>query len=145
MCQHETKTSSYINAPVALPPVFIGYESWVGPNSGLGTVAKTNISLAMNRSQVPGLCQNIHLGSLVGVVTTRGSAFDSWQGQEICFVFTVCRRAMGLTQPSVQWVLGAASPGIKRQEREADHSPVYYTEVKNAWSNTFTPPHAFMA
>jgi hypothetical protein len=31
-------------------------------------------------------------------------------------------------------------PGVKRPEREADHSPPSSVEVKNEWSYTFTPP-----
>jgi hypothetical protein len=30
---------------------------------------------------------------------------------------------LGSTQPPVQWIPGALSPGVKRQGREADHSP----------------------
>jgi hypothetical protein len=32
------------------------------------------------------------------------------------------------------------SPGIKRQEREANHSPLYSVKVKSEWSYTSTPP-----
>jgi hypothetical protein len=39
--------------------------------------------------------------------------------------------ALAPTQPPVQWVLGALSPGVKHQGREADHSPPSCTEVKN--------------
>jgi hypothetical protein len=35
------------------------------------------------------------------------------------------------TQPPVQWVLGTVSMGVKRQGREADHSPPSSVEVKN--------------
>jgi hypothetical protein len=35
------------------------------------------------------------------------------------------------TQPPIQWLPGALSPGIKRQVREADHSPPVSAEVKN--------------
>jgi hypothetical protein len=35
--------------------------------------------------------------------------------------------------------------GVKRPEREADHSPPSSTEIKNVWSYTFTPEYAFMA
>jgi len=31
-------------------------------------------------------------------------------------------------------------PGVKRPGREADHSPPYGDEFKNAWSYTSTPP-----
>jgi hypothetical protein len=34
------------------------------------------------------------------------------------------------TQPPIQWVTGTLSLGVKRQEREADHSPPSSAEVK---------------
>jgi hypothetical protein len=40
---------------------------------------------------------------------------------------------------------GALSLGVKRPGREADHSPPYSAEVKNAWNYTSTPQYAFMA
>jgi hypothetical protein len=56
------------------------------------------------------------------------------------FLFTiVSRRALGPTQPPVQWVPGALSLGVKRPGREADHSPPSSAEVKNAWNYTATP------
>jgi hypothetical protein len=42
-------------------------------------------------------------------------------------------------QPPIQWVLGAPSPGLKRPEREADHSLPSNADVKNAWRYTSTP------
>jgi hypothetical protein len=33
------------------------------------------------------------------------------------------RPALGSTQPPIQWVPGALSPGVNRTGREADHSP----------------------
>jgi hypothetical protein len=33
---------------------------------------------------------------------------------------------------------GPFSPGVKRPEREADHSPISNAEVKNAWRYTYT-------
>jgi hypothetical protein len=45
------------------------------------------------------------------------------------FLFsTFSRQAMGSTQPPIQWVLG-----VKRSEREADHSPPTSAEVKKTW------------
>jgi hypothetical protein len=49
------------------------------------------------------------------------------------------------TQPPIQWVPGALSLGVKRQGRESDHSPPSSADVKNVWSYTSTPQHAFMA
>jgi hypothetical protein len=36
-------------------------------------------------------------------------------------------------------------PGVKRQGREADHSPLTSAEVKKMWIYTSTPPYVFMA
>jgi hypothetical protein len=49
-----------------------------------------------------------------------GPGFDSRKGQ-----------ALEPTQPSVQWVPGAVSLGVRRQECVADHSPLSSVEVKN--------------
>jgi hypothetical protein len=40
---------------------------------------------------------------------------------------------------------GGYFPGVKRQGREADHSPPASSEVKKTWIYTSTPPYAFMA
>jgi hypothetical protein len=37
------------------------------------------------------------------------------------------------------------SPGVKRPEREADHSPPASAEVKKMWINISNPPYVFMA
>jgi hypothetical protein len=58
---------------------------------------------------------------------------------------TASRPALGPTQPPTQWVQGAVSLGVKRLEREADHSPPSNAEVKNEWSYTSTLRHAYMA
>jgi hypothetical protein len=54
------------------------------------------------------------------------------------------RPALGLTQSSIQWVLGALSPGIKWPGHEADHSPLTSTKVKKTWVYTSTLPYVFM-
>jgi hypothetical protein len=43
-----------------------------------------------------------------------------------------CHTALRPTQPPIQWVPGALSPGIKRQGLEADHSSPTNAEVKNS-------------
>jgi hypothetical protein len=53
--------------------------------------------------------------------------------------------ALGSTQPPIQWVPGALSPGVKWSGREADHSLPASAEVKKMWIYTSTPPYAFMA
>jgi hypothetical protein len=46
------------------------------------------------------------------------------------FFFDVSRKALGPTQPLIQWVSGVLSLGVKRPGREADHSPPSTAEVK---------------
>jgi hypothetical protein len=50
------------------------------------------------------------------------------------------RPALGPVQPPVQWVPGALSPRVKRQVREADHSPQASDEVKKMWIYNPFPP-----
>jgi hypothetical protein len=45
-------------------------------------------------------------------------------------------------QPGVP---AALLSGVKRPTREADHSPPFSAEVKNAWSYISSPPYVFMA
>jgi hypothetical protein len=54
-------------------------------------------------------------------------------------------RPWGSTQPPIQWVPGALSPGVKRPGREADQSPPASAEVKKMWIYSSTSPYAFMA
>jgi hypothetical protein len=53
---------------------------------------------------------------------------------------TSSRPALGPTQPHIQLVPGALSPGVKRPGREADHSPPTSAEVKNTWIYISTLP-----
>jgi hypothetical protein len=62
------------------------------------------------------------------------------------FLFTTASgTVLGPTQRPILWVPGALSLGVKRPEREADHSPPSTAEVKTAWSYTSTPQYVFMA
>jgi hypothetical protein len=61
--------------------------------------------------------------------------FDSREGQGI-FFGTASRPSLGPIKPPIPWVPGALSPRVKRQGREAYHSPPSSGEVRNAWSYT---------
>jgi hypothetical protein len=65
------------------------------------------------------------MGWTIGVL-----GIDSWRGLGIFLFSTVSKTALGPTQPPIQWVPGALSLGVKRSEREADHSPPFSAEVK---------------
>jgi hypothetical protein len=62
------------------------------------------------------------------------------------FLFsTLSRPALGSTELPTQWVLRALSLGVKRPERETDHSPATSAEVKKEWFYTSTSLYVFMA
>jgi hypothetical protein len=56
--------------------------------------------------------------------------FVSRQGLKIFLFTTASRPALGLIQPSIQWVPGSVSLGVKRPGRKADHSPPSSAEDK---------------
>jgi hypothetical protein len=66
----------------------------------------------------------------------RGSC--AGMGWEFLFT-TTSKLVLQPTQPPIKSVEGALSLGVKRTGCEADHSPPYSAEVKNAWSYTSTP------
>jgi hypothetical protein len=62
------------------------------------------------------------------------------------FLFpTSSQLALRCTQPSIQCIPEALSPGVKRPGREADHSPPTSAEVKKIWIYTSTSTYAFMS
>jgi len=65
------------------------------------------------------------------------------EGKVFALFTTASRPALGPTQPSMQWVPAALTPGIKRPGREADHPPPSNPGVTNVWSYTSTPPYVF--
>jgi hypothetical protein len=65
--------------------------------------------------------------------TVGGPEFDFWQGQDFSPLHVVPTRN------------GGSSLGVKRPEREADHSRPTSAELKNTWIYIATSPYAFMA
>jgi hypothetical protein len=57
---------------------------------------------------------------------------------------TASKPALGPTQPPIQWVPGALSLGVKRQGREADHSPPSNVEVNMRGAILPLPQYAIM-
>jgi hypothetical protein len=76
----------------------------------------------------------VNRDSSVGITTgyglDGGGGVDFRQGQDNFFFSIASRTALWPNQPPVQKVLGAASTGVKRQGREADHSPPSSAEIK---------------
>jgi hypothetical protein len=72
--------------------------------------------------------------------------FDSRLELGIFLFTTASRKALGTTQPPIQWVPEALSLGVKRPGCEADHSPPYSAEVKECMElYLHSPKYAFMA
>jgi hypothetical protein len=53
---------------------------------------------------------------------------------------TSSRPSLGSTQPPIQLVPGAVSPGVKQPRRETDQSPPATPEAKGMLTSTSTPP-----
>jgi hypothetical protein len=71
--------------------------------------------------------------------TGRPRGRGSSPGRVKNFLFSKSSRlALRSTQPHIQWVPGALSPGVKRPGREVDHSPTS-AEVMKMWIYTSTP------
>jgi hypothetical protein len=69
------------------------------------------------------------------VATATGYGMDSWgstprRGKRFASTSRRPDRALELTQPPTQWVLGALSLGLKRLGREAYYPPPSNAEVK---------------
>jgi hypothetical protein len=95
-----------------------------------GTVTEKNIAYSYLEPKSPSQHTTLRAGR---------PEFDSQQGQE-CFFATESKLVLGPTQPPIQWVRMAHSPGC-----EADHSYPPSAEVTNAWGYTSTYPYIFMA
>jgi hypothetical protein len=93
---------------------------------------------------------NVSRDSSVGIATGYGlddqGGESSSPGRVKIFHFSISSRpALGSTQPPIKMGTGGSFPGVKRQEREADHSSPTSAEDKKKWIYTSTPPCVFMA
>jgi len=61
--------------------------------------------------------------------------FDFRRGLGIFLFTTASRKALGSTQPPIQWVTGALSLGVKLPGRKCDHSLPTSAEDMNACSS----------
>jgi hypothetical protein len=82
--------------------------------------------------------------SAVGIATGYGLD-DSGGSVKNVLLSTSFRPAMWSTQPPIQLVSRARTPGIKQPGHEANHSHPGGAEVKKIWIYTSTTPHAFIA
>jgi len=90
-------------------------------------------------------------GSTVGIETwatgwMTGDRSPAESMMRFLLIVTASIPAPWPTQPPMQWIWGRVFPsGLKRPDREADHSHLFSAEVKNAWGCISTPPYVFIA
>jgi hypothetical protein len=95
------------------------------------------------------LCNFIYIRSLI-LISSRYSdglwagrtGFHSRQEQHILLYSAASRQTLGPNQPPIQWVPETISPRVKRQRRDAHHSPPSSAEVKNDGA---IPPFSHMS
>jgi hypothetical protein len=84
--------------------------------------------------------------SSVGIAISYG--LDDQEGRELGKKFSllhIVQIGSGVHPTSYELGTEGSFPGVKRQGREADHSPPTSAEVKKMWIYTSTHPCAFMA
>jgi hypothetical protein len=140
------EVTGQLHAPTALSPEnsfgthCVGGQ--VGPIAGLDPVEKSRWSMLRCRTLIPRSSSpySIRKGSdwlQAGRPRGRNSSPDRVKN----FLFSKSSRpTLGPTQPPIQWVPGALSPGMKQPGREADHSPPTSADVKKMWNYTSSPP-----
>jgi hypothetical protein len=107
------------------------------------------IPITWLRNEVTGFrVINCRWGSVVGIETGYAAGRLRGRSSSPCrvknFLFSKSfRPGLWLSQPTIQFVLGAVSPGVKRPRHEADHSPPASAEVKKMWIYTSTILYAF--
>lgn len=69
-------------------------------------------------------------------IPSKGKRFSIFRSFQTC---------LGPTQPHIHCTAGAVSSGVKRSERETDHSLPSVADVRNAWHDISTLLHAFTA
>jgi hypothetical protein len=85
----------------------------------------------------PGQCSRY--GDWLRAGRPRGRSSSPHRGRNFLFSM-LSRPVFGSTKPPIQWTPWALSAGVKRQGREADHSPATNAEIKKTWVYKFTPP-----
>jgi hypothetical protein len=150
-----TSVKAYLNLKKEVGNIGLsisGYEAGL-PNRIICLFISLNIDYLSHGSCLL-FCLILHLlrsrCSAVGIVTSYG--LDDWglgvrvpAGWRIFSSPNRPDRLWGPLQTPVQWVPGVVSLSVKRQGREADHSPPASAEVKKMWIYTSTPPYVFMA
>jgi hypothetical protein len=81
----------------------------------------------------------VHFSIATGYrLENAGVELESQWVENVVFT-TSSKQAPVSIQPHMQYVSGAFSPGIKRPERETDHSLVTSSKVEKMWIYTSTP------
>jgi hypothetical protein len=100
-----------------------------------------NLFIIVDPSYIQHILSSIYLLP----VQNLGFRFRFLAGAGNFSLHTCIQNGSGANHLLIQWVTGTISLGVKRQGREADHSPQSSAEVKNVWSYTSAPQYTFMA
>ena len=77
---------------------------------------------------------------LVTMLRTGPSGFEYRHVQQILLFLHSCRKHLGATQPSAQWITSFFFPGVHRPTCGVGILPLTSTEIKKVWSYTPVPP-----
>jgi hypothetical protein len=96
----------------------------------LAASKSNHVTFKLGRSIAVILLQKLLLSDRLRAGRPRGRSSSPGRGK-IFLLSTSSRPVLGPTQPPIQLVPGALSPGVKRPGCEADHSPPTSVGVKN--------------
>jgi hypothetical protein len=132
-------------------PVLLGRHVCIYNSSDLAPKLASLTKPPLAHGFHPSVIMVIHISayirsrnSVVGIATGYGLD-DRGVGVRVPVRSRIFSSPQRPTQPPIQWVPKALSPGVKRQGREADRSPPTSAEVKKMWIYTSTLPYALMA
>ena len=94
------------------------------------------------------LCFLRSRNTVVGILSALGAGRSGIRFLTRKRDFSILRKGTDLlwpTQPAIDWVTGAFSPGAEWPGNMADYSYTHNDEVKNEWSSIPTTLYAFMS
>jgi len=122
-------------APPRAPPM----------NSTIGKYMQYNINILYNYtfSENKLAKHGAEIKTRMWTAWTKACASVPGKGKT-CLSFIALRLAIGSTQLSSHCLSGALSKGLRRWRNLACHSFLFSTKIRNVWSCTSYPPHAFV-
>jgi hypothetical protein len=132
------KNDRVSDLPFPLTFVCVSWVLYPNQNQLLFSTIRTTDLLALSRDMAVSIATGYGLDG-------RGVAIRVPVEIRFFLLSMLSRKVLRPTQPTIRYVPGSFSPGVKWPGREAEHSPPTSAAVKKTWIYTTTPPYVFIA